>query len=73
MSGSFPARFVFLPALVLAAGLALPAPLRAASRPGCSARSRSPSGRRVRRSGSLPGYRPGPAGTRALYREALPG
>src|SRR2546422_5111615 len=40
MSGPFSARFVFLPALVLAAGLALPAPARAAVDPGDDARKR---------------------------------
>ena len=40
MSGPFPARFVFLPALVLAAGLALPAPARAAVDPGDDARKK---------------------------------
>src|SRR5437867_2523473 len=41
MSGPFPARFVFLPALVLAAGLALPAPARAAVDPGDDARKKN--------------------------------
>ena len=40
MTGPFPARHVFLPALVLAAGLALPAPARAAANPGDDARNK---------------------------------
>src|SRR3989442_300973 len=40
MTGPFPARYVFLPALVLAAGLALPAPARAAAYPGDDARKK---------------------------------
>src|SRR2546427_6418763 len=40
MSGPFSARFVFLPTLLLAAGLALPAPARAAVDPGDDARKK---------------------------------
>src|SRR2546425_857645 len=123
MTGPFPARHVFLPALVLAAGLALPAPARAAANPGDDARNKGaeetvkdeaktddkkavwseldsksnvnsyrrnlqrkhlttlvnlavqsdpaqPAAAGLEALGARPGT--GPAGTRALYREALP-